>query len=216
MRFRRRSFRRRSSPRRKLQWLNGASPDCSVTLATKRCNSEVPFEGNQVFVLVDNPTLPAPGDQVGSANEATVMRIVGEFNILTQFIAVSAAASSLLMVAFYMGIYVGDVDATGGVIIKDPSDLADANSKDWLWRGSYFTGECIDAGGTLFTCTENDPYTEGTAANGSHLDIRVKRKMRPEEQLVFSITGVFDQIIGSAISFSSFLYGNVRVLMKYT
>lgn len=217
-----RRFRRTRFPRKKrrLQWLNGASPDCGSEIPLIPCGAEEPgpLANVQLFTLVDNPALAAPGDAVGSANEATVIRIVGELNLALSYVSSPSPSTvtwyTTVMVA--MGIYVGDVDESFAAIVKDPLSQRDMNSKDWLWRGTYFDSECSLPGITTFSCTENDPYTSGTNANGSHLDIKVKRKLRPEESLILAVNGQFDDILTAGqVALNLRLYGNVRVLMSY-
>lgn len=206
---------RRTRRKRRTQWLNGASLECSQHLQIDSC-VEPSMTNVELFTLVDNPALAFPGDVVGSANETTVLRIVGELNFAVLWVVATAAQSWWETLAVSWGIYVGDVDQTGASIVKDPLDVADMNSKDWLMRGTYFTSECNIAGNTTFSCTENDPYTTGTNANAAHLDTRVKRKMRPQESLILAIHAVHDDILGAQqATLSLQLQGNVRVLMAY-
>lgn len=202
-----------------MQWLNGASPDCGIPLSMIPCDNEAGSLNNvQLFTLVDNPFLAAPGDVVGSANEATVLRIVGEIDLCLASLTspTPAAVTFLYQMGIYMGIYVGDTDQAAAAIVKDPFAQQDMNSKDWLWRGSFFHSESGIPGTSLFTVTENDPYCEGTNANGSHLDIKVKRKLRPEESLILAINPTFDDILNSSqLVFTLQLYANLRVLVGY-
>jgi len=214
MRFRRRRAVRRTRKRR-MQWLNGASLECSQHLEIDSC-VEPTMNNVELFTLVDNPSLAFPGDVVGSANEVTVLRIVGEINFAVLWVVATAAQSWWETLAISWGIYVGDVDQNGAAIVKDPLAVEDMNSKDWLARGTYFTSECNLAGNTTFTCTENDPYTTGTNANASHLDVKVKRRMRPEESLILSVHAIHDDILGAQqATLSAQLQGNVRVLVAY-
>lgn len=155
-------------------------------------------------------------DVVGSATEAVVERVVGEIHIHLTTIAVSAAATWIENVYFLMGIYVGDVDGTGGVIVRDPASATDMNNKDWLWRGMFSTNECNLNGNTTFTCQTNAGQ-DMSANSGSHIDVKVKRKIHPEEDLILSIHGLHDDVLNSAqAAFTAKVYANIRVLVSYT
>jgi len=108
---------------------------------------------------------------------------------------VAAAATWWSILCVYMGVYIADSDATGAVLVRNP--LTDNESKDWLWRGTYSTSENNLAGSTTFTSFQNDPIGEGTACNGSHIDVRVKRKIRKEESIVLSVLVTEDFPVGS-------------------
>lgn len=202
-------------PRRKSMWLEGASGACSTPVPVGFCEPEVapePFLIN----LIENPIDSLPG-QVGSAGEATVVRIVGELLLDAIFVNIAPTQTFWSILNVYMGIYITDADDTGAVLAR--SVQLDPESKDWMWIGTYSTSECglpasIGAANVL-TCFQNDLASEGTNANGSHLDITVKRKLRKEENIVLSIVAQQDDVLGSLHegTWSLQVNGSIRALI---
>lgn len=189
--------RRIRRPRRKSMWLEGASGACSTPVPVGFCNPEVapePFLIN----LIENPIDSLPG-QVGSAGEATVVRLVGELLLDALFVNTVPTQTFWSILTVYMGIYITDADDTGAVLGR--SVQLDSESKDWMWIGTYTTSECglpatLGPQNTL-VCFQNDLAGAGTNANGSHIDITVKRKIRKEENIVLSIVAEQDDVLGS-------------------
>lgn len=206
---RRRSRGRR--PRRKGMWLNAIGlQDCSVGLTRNVCGENFDPTLTDLFLLVDNPT-QFPEGSVSTVGEATVVRLVGELDIFLAYAGVTTGVW-WTNVAVAMGIYVVDADSFGTVLPRSPA--ADVENGDWMWRGSYFDSQCGQgtAVGNLI-CTENDLAGEGTNANGSHIDIRVKRKLKREESIVLAIDVLVDDIIVSSTgnpTVAARLNGNVR------
>jgi len=208
----RRSSRRLRAPRRKTQWLNAIGSNlCSVPLTRNFCTNDGPgvYTPDQ-FLLVDNPLDTIPG-QVSTVGEATLIRLVGEINIAL----VTAGVTNNIfwhIINVFMGIYITDQDAAGIIAAKEPT--LDVETKDWLWRGTFSHSQCGLNNTNVFTCTENDPFTEGTASNGSHIDLRVKRKIRREESIILATTFLVDEVLGPGeVVTQARINGNVRALI---
>jgi hypothetical protein len=189
-------MRRRMRPRRlrrKGQWLNGMSGNtCSVALSRNVCDVDPSTFTTDLFLLVDNP-IQSPEGSVSTVGEATVVRIVGEIDI-TVALAGTPTASWWMNMQIAMGIYIVDQDVAGNVLVRSPT--RDVENGDWLWKGTYWFSDCGQAG-AVFHCSENDLASEGTNANGSHIDLRVKRKIKREESIVLAVEMVEDVIIGN-------------------
>ena len=178
-----------------------------------RCQEEViQTYVPDLFLLVDNPQAGAPGD-VGRSREATVVRIVGE--ILLDAIVASGGitVSNLTILNVVMGIYIADQINSGIVVARDPT--LDVENKDWLWKGTFSAAECARPGATVLTCTQNNPFTDGNASNGSHIDITVKRKLREQESIILAVVAIEDTPLGVAgeLAWACQINGNVRCLI---
>jgi len=207
---------RRMRPRRKSAWLNGMSSNtCSVQLTMNRCQDEaIQAYVPDLFLLVDNfQPIAAQQGSLERSREGTVVRIVGE--ILLDAIVASAAVtqSNLTILVVNMGIYVAESDSLGVTNSRDPT--RDIENKDWLWKGTYTTAECARPSSTVLTCFQNDLASEGTNANGSHIDITVKRKIREQESIILSVVAVEDTPLGIAgeLAWACSINGSVRCLV---
>jgi len=203
-----------SRPKRKTAWLNGMSDNtCSVSLTRNFCQEEgvVPMTVNQ-FLLVDNPQRAAALQGIVSdSRDATVVRIVGEI-MLDAIVAGTPASSTYSILVVNMGIYIADQDSTGLTIVRDPT--SDIENKDWLWKGTYTTAECALPNQQTLTCHQNDLAGEGTNANGSHIDIRVKRKLRQEESIILAVAMVVDEVLNpGGLVWACNINGSVRCLV---
>jgi len=213
--MRRRAMRSRGS-RRKSAWLNGMSSNtCSVQLTMNRCQDEAIQEYvPDLFLLIDNfqPIASAQGS-IDRTREGTVVRIVGEIMLDAIVASASITQSNLTILVVNMGIYIADADSIGFTLSRDPT--RDIENKDWLWKGTYTTAECARPGTTVLTCFQNDLASEGTNANGSHIDITVKRKIREQESIVLSVVAVEDTPLGIAgvLAWACSINGSVRCLV---
>jgi len=212
--MRRRTMRRpmRRGSRRRLSWLNGiAANTCAVPLTMNLCRDEVGIAfAPDLFLLAESP-VPAIQGSISENREGTVTRIVGEILLDAAFATVSTQTGWTVL-NVNMGIYIADADVLGAPLARDPS--FDMENKDWLWKGTYSTSECFLAPTTVFTCHQNDLAGEGTNANGSHIDIKVKRKLREEEQILLAVVCEVDTLVGNGEgSWQAFLNGSVRVLV---
>lgn len=79
---------------------------------------------------------------------------------------------------FYtMGLYVDSAKTAGAGNFLDPTVAQDAERSNWLW---LYTGVIASLGSSA-------GYNPWNLPNGGHMDIRVKRIMRPGDQLVFAL-----------------------------
>jgi len=169
----------RRAQRRKTSWLEGIRGGCTVDIPVRPCTDveSAPLS----FLLVDNPAAVIPGD-VTTATEATVVRIVGELLVYHGYVAANAGDSSIAFITTWMGIAIQDITQQGAFDPLHP--FLDNQSKDWLWRGTFWSSTAVLAGGTeLRTFTNN----EAGPQSGSHIDVRVKRKIREEEAIVLNV-----------------------------
>jgi len=201
--------------RRKTQWLNGIGPlTCSETLRFVDCaDIETPaqLDTNQ-FLIVDNPLDLVPG-QVSTVGEATLLRLVGEILFDASFAVSSSPSSWWDIVCFHWGFYLTDADNAGTTANK--SRVADIESKDWLAGGIYTFANCGLAGQTALICFQNDATggSPQTQSNASHIDVRVKRKIRREENILLAVDVMVDHILGDVGAYNMRINGNVRALI---
>jgi len=212
---------RRASPRvrrkQRTTWFNGASEGCGEVLTVERCGLEIFPSDPDLFTLVDNPASSAALGTVGDGEEVTLLRTVGEIVLNLSFVNINAPASWYELVTVYMGIYIADADASGAVIIRDPSKAEDMPNKDWLWRGTWGSSQCNLIGNTTFTCTTNFDDGGWAGHNGSHIDVKVKRKLRPEESIVLAFRATHDDVLAAGgTAFSLLVQANIRCLIKYS
>lgn len=215
----RRRMMRSRRPRRKTGWLNGMSDNtCSVPLTINRCQAEVIQQYvPDLFLLVDNfQPIAAQQGSLERSREGTLVRIVGEI-LLDAVFAATVTSSHHSIIVVNMGIYLTDAVSNGVVLPRDPT--SDIENKDWLWKGTYTTAECgrgtAGAPQQILTCFQNDLSSEGTNANGSHIDIRVKRKIREEESVVLAVVAVEDVDLGNEAesAWAVHINGSVRCLV---
>lgn len=202
----------RRGTRRRLSWLNGISANtCAVPLTMNLCRDEVIATFVPDLFLLAESTVPAIQGNISENREGTVTRIVGEILLDAAFATVSTQTGWQVL-NVNMGIYIGDANVAGVPIARDPT--FDMENKDWLWKGTYSTSECFVGLQTVFTCHQNDLAGEGTNANGSHIDIKVKRKLREEEQILLAVVCEVDTLVGNGEgSWQAFINGSVRVLV---
>lgn len=206
---------RRTRVRRKTQWLNAISGQtCSEILRFVDCaDIETPanLDTNQ-FLLVDNPLDAVPG-QVSTVGEATLLRLVGEICFDVSHAVSAAPASWWDIWMVYWGIYITDQDSLG--VIAPKNNVFDVESKDWLARGVYTDADCGLAGTNALVCFQNDATggSPETQSNGSHIDIRVKRKIRREESIILAVDVLLEHVLGDVGAFNFRINGNVRALI---
>lgn len=195
--MRRRAMRR--TPKRKGTWLNALGGDCAVEVPLVPC-AEIQAGTPEAFELIMNPAESVPG-QVDSVGEVTLVRLVGDI-ILT---ASAVGGGNIQSIIFYEGIYISDVDSGGFIIPKNPADVGDSSSADWLWRRtSAFVcdDQAVDA--RVYCNSMHNQF------EGAHLDVRVKRKIRREEGIFYGIIAAIEPLTGVAGTARAWLNGNAR------
>jgi len=213
--MRRRAVRRVRRPRPKNQWLNGIGPiQCSETLRFVDCaDVETPAQlDTNFFLLVDNP-LDTVAGQVSTVGEATLLRLVGEILFDASFAVSSAPATWWDIVCFHWGIFLTDQDNVG--TIRPLTPTFDLESKDWLASGTYTFANCGPAGQSAAICFQNDATGGGvTQSNASHIDVKVKRKIRREESIILAVDVMVDHILGDVGAYNMRINGKVRALIQ--
>lgn len=169
MRKRGRSFSRRSA-KRPVQWVTN-----SEAWDGNNHNAYVANSLTKIRLLETGTSQALIGaDTYLMAQRFTVLRIVGDFDYL------STAAAAEVRWTFGV-ILVDEVGSTGDAINPTVTSNAD---KSWLYLAHGEVGANVagDAGNTL----SQQPFP-----NAGHIDIRVKRVMRPDQQLtlVFAAGG---------------------------
>jgi len=203
----RRAFRGRRV-KRKTHWLAAMTPECPTRVPISDCQDVSPQLS--LFQLIENFGNLVPG-QVGSAgDEETLVRLVGELTVSCFVSNVTANGVIALQVDVPMGIYLSDEDENGNVVPLSPAAIVDQESKDWLWRHLV----------SFHSLTRDPPQAGNAMATQTFecktipIDIRVMRKIRPRELILYSIEPTFDEIAGSEISSPTVsIQGNIRALL---
>jgi len=191
-------------------WLTAATPDCVVALSSTPCAEVNPGSPIEAFTLIEN-LLDTVQGSIGPSGDATLVRLVGEIHLSLNFAAGAAADSSQGILTQTMGIYLGDINAQNQILQLDP--LFFIQSKDWLWTGSFSAQATVIAGGSILTTVTNQQGATGTNANGSHIDIKVKRKVRKGEGIFLATKGLSQNIFGTSIAFATFMTARLRALI---
>lgn len=177
MRRRPRMFRRRQ---RNLLWLPAVGPgQCWEDLTVTDCQDPILPD---LFLLAAAQRGLVEGPNIESVDEGTLLRMVG--NLSCDIAASNPAGSpTQFEIAVCVGIYITDL-TTGApppvpgqvMSVADPDQEP---SKDWLWRGMWGTGAALGTGGSFHRNSNEDQYWKD-------LDIRVKRKITPNEALILT------------------------------
>jgi len=184
-------------------WVVGASADCGLEVEPIDCGQVATGSGVQTFEYVFNST-PASAGQAGLDNAATVVRMVGDQHVAGAFFQNGALTGDITTLHIIEMWYIADIDSTGNLIPKDPTDANDIKSADVMhMRSSLYVQ--TGAGAKGFSLSESRQH------NGAYIDFRVKRKLRQEEEIVYAITAVTDIVRGAgSVTATVNVYGNVR------
>jgi len=194
----------RATLRRHGTWAVAASADCGLEVEPIDCGVVATGVGSAFFNYLVNFSPVAAGD-TGVDNPATVVRIVGDQHVAGAWFLQGGATGDITTMHIIEMWYIGDIDNTGAVIPKDPTNAFDIKSSDIMhMRSSLFVQTGSGAKG--FSLCENRVH------EGSYIDFRVKRKLRQEEEIVYAVTAVTDIVRGGAgpITATVNVYGNVR------
>jgi len=181
-----------------------------VQLAGRPCEELSLGDNPEVFTLVEN-LLDSTAGQVGPVSDATLVRLVGELWLTQSYAAANAANSSQKDVFTIMGIYIADINQQNNVLPLSP--IFTMQSKDWLWTGSFHSTRSVIAGGSVLNSDINNQSCEGSNANGSHLDIRVKRKVRKGEGIFLATQSYSHNIFGDSLAATVFFGARLRALV---
>jgi len=209
MRMRRRRVVR---ARRKTAWMSGSNPGCVTPLSIFLCNNEA--QRPDVFTVIENPSDVLPG-LVSSVSEVTLLRLVGEQIVGIRIESGSSGGTGAAVVA--EGFYIADTEA--GVLnsIKDPGAAIEQSSGDWLWRRTQVF--------PLDTVRRVMLTGDISAVATSHIDVKVKRKLRKEEGIFYAVKVLLDNGTTSPLVFTNigggfdvnnvvpFAVGSVRALV---
>lgn len=175
--------------------------------------------------MVFSPSGTAIQGSPGETNDVTVVRMVGDWHLGATIKAPVGAGSPDIFavnVIFVEGMYIADMPVTSGTTILDPSDAGDMVSKDWMWmRSSVWMPQ---ASGTITPLTANyDIACVPRTMFDPHYDVRVKRKMRANEGIVYSVAVYVDQsatvnpsqggVSVTASDVNAYAYGSGRALV---
>jgi len=200
---RRKMFRRPVRLRRRGQWVIGASAACGLEVEPIDCNDVATGVGVATFEYVFKLS-PFSAGQAGEDNPATVVRMVGDQHVAGDFFIVSGQTGDIATLHIVEMWYIADIDSSGALTPKDPTNAADLKSEDIMhMRSSLFVQTGSGAKG--FSLCEN------RVDRGSYIDFRVKRKLRESEEIAYSIVAVTDLVRGNtSITANVNVYGNVR------
>jgi hypothetical protein len=198
---------RRGRLRRKSQWLDGAALACGERLGVHPC-AEIGTAAVDLFTLVENPFDALPG-VVGQTSEVTVVRIVGEIFIVSEFVNTTSGDFSATSLLVAMGIYIADT-SNAVPITRDPADIGDMNSKDWLWRGTTCFAQALHGIDVATQTNTRDCNHEGS---GAHIDVRVKRKLHQDESIMLAMSASLEHLSGSNTAADATVYANIRALV---
>jgi len=110
-----------------------------------------------------------------------------------------------------MGIFIADLPAEGGTRL-DPTRSDDASSSDWLWRGMV-VHNFHSTGGQI---AQTQPSAASSPATHPHIDVRVKRKLRPNEAILLAVKVAKDNPFPSGTDrtdMTAGLYADLRYLV---
>lgn len=212
MRRRPRTFRRRQ---RNLVWLPSVGPGlCSEPLTVNACSDVTPTD--DLFLLAAAARASSQATLVDAPDEATVLRIVGN---LAVFAACNCTQSGTHLTSFdcAVGIYISDLssgDLAAGATPQDlnPMMTEDGGSKDWLWRGYWncLFQTTLTTGGVDF-----DSRSSNEDGYWKDLDIRVKRRLTPNEAIILSFCCTHEMVNASEdiVPVAAF-NGDLRMLVK--
>jgi len=175
-------------PKRKGAWLLSANFACAGRVTVQGCATEV--SDPDTFQVVFTPVAEAILGSSGEINDCTVARLVGEWHfgatLLTPTGSGQAHTANLLLAE---GMYIADQPSTGGATQLDPSDSGDMCSRDWMWMRS-----------SIWQCRWSElatrapiQFTPQSPSWDPHYDVRVKRKMRAAEEIVYAVAVYLDQ-----------------------
>lgn len=186
--MRRRMRMRVRRPKRKGAWLLSANFACAQQLTVQGCATEV--SNPDTFQVVFTPVAEAILGSSGEINDVTVARLVGDWMFgatLNEPTGSGEQHTCNLMVA--EGMYIADQPSTGGATQLDPSDSGDMCSRDWMWMRSSIW----EASFTELSTRKAQPFKPKYPTYDSHYDVRVKRKMRAAEEIVYAIAVYLDE-----------------------
>lgn len=186
MRFRKRLSRHRPrrNPARKGDW---------VVLAGEACPTDCPFiipcDSDATTANVNTFTLLDSQDLLEKADSMTVMRIVGDFNPMASwaFNTITSGGPVQQVIMVRAGIY-KSVEDNEGAFTRDPFHEDDFGADCWLWLRQYdFIFDSLNNQGPGGASLEQWHSCQDYSPDGSHLDLRVKRKMQQGENLLLAV-----------------------------
>jgi len=201
---RRKSFRRPVRLRRNGTWVVAASADCGLDIEDVDCGQVATGIG-QSFEYVFKLS-PFSAGQAGEDNPATVVRMVGDQHVICRAFINNGANTDFGSVHIVEMWYIADIDSTGAIVAKDPTNATDIKSGDVMHMRSTLVKVGPAVGGQILFSMATDRQHEG-----SHIDFRVKRKLKEEEEIVYTIAVVTDVIVGAGTMVADTqVYGNIR------
>lgn len=218
MRIRRRYSRGRS--RRvtgKGDWVLGLKTNCPVNtayLASMQCDAEGSPPDPLAFSLIDSDDIAEKQDSL------TCVRIVGEINhVQSMVIPGSDVTPWSVQCIVAEGIYVSTADggSPADVIDLDPALSGDLEMDQWLWlRKMPFTFMGFGGVGTTAHLWQGNGDYSG--ALNPHVDIRVKRKLKRGQELIYACSYRYhlsNLTISSEVFMTGTLNAQLRCYVKF-
>lgn len=217
MRFRRRAPKRRTARRMHGDWVVGIDHNCGLPIPSDQpCTGGGTDPGTFLndtldFSLIDTSDIQDKEDAL------TVVRVVGDLPMFASIRGVLADNSFLLRtITVREGIYVSTVDPNGVAIDMDPRTAGDMESDCWLYlRTRTFKFAAVGVTGSHVCMWQSG--ADYSQQQNDHLDLRVKRKLKRGQELIYTAGGFFEEVdvaqagVVNAVVFS----GHLRCYVKY-
>lgn len=191
MRFRRK--RRRPQVRKGMHgdWVVGVDDNCFVPASIGLC-TDAQFSAPTAVSLIDTNDLIAKEDAL------TVVRVVGDIPMFASYMTLAESLGiQFFVLTIREGIYLSTVDSTGTAIDLDPRLPADMESDAWLYlRTRAFKFLYVNGGGTGVSAGFWQSGADYAVGQNDHLDLRVKRRMKRGQELVYVFGGILETIQG--------------------
>lgn len=217
MRFRRRRPRRVKARGMHGDWVVGVDHNCMLPIVSvMKCSDTAAPNDTTDFSLLDTQDVEDKEDAL------TVVRIVGDVPIVSR-LKFSSEPPGINMVVHTIreGIYLSTVDPNGVAVDMDPRLPGDMESDCWLWLRTRsfkfaYVGPATSPPPGIFWQAASD-YNVG---QNDHLDIRVKRKLKRGQELIYTVGAFHEVTEGSAVINTDFdlmgmLQPHLRCYVKY-
>lgn len=198
-------------------WVVGVDSPCMLPIVINDDCQADPFTSPTTdFSLIDTTDITDKEDAL------TVVRVVGDMPMLSWLADTGSPGFHMIVVTVREGIYVSTVDPNGVAIDMDPRLPADMESDCWLYLRSRvfkfgWIGGTDGAGGTTKTMLWQSGGDYATQQN-DHLDLRVKRKLKRGQELIYTVGAYFEELLGSGIDETfpkAALQPHLRCYVKY-
>lgn len=192
MKFRRKTRpRARRRPGMKGDWVIGAESNCLIPLDVSSDCQDTPTTALSTFLsLIDSQ------DLLDKEDAMTVVRIVGDVPVSFRISTPEGSNPPLVLMTMREGIYVAGADGAlpvADVIANNPALTEDLELDSWMWlrtRSFHLQGPL--GGGVAWQSPQDYAQLMNT-----HLDLRVKRKLKRGQELVYVVYCFHETLVAS-------------------